>query len=140
MSSDFDWEPVPYFGDPYTHAIANAAPGSGLFEEFVAMAMRLELDRPDTFTAAADVGSVMAELDIGATALAARMHVPIPFIHAVAVGWHRLGLRGLALVAEALEVPIATFFVDADGATRLEVRRYLAFRYVGPSVTILGGL
>ena len=58
---------------------------------------------------------------------------------AVMRGWHRLGLRGLALVAEALNVPISAFILNADGAPRMDVRRYHAYRIVAPKVTILGG-
>jgi hypothetical protein len=121
-------EPLTYWPDPYTRMIAEAPPKSRLFEEFVALAMRARIEGVDDFFVAADVASVMAEEQVHFTDLATALRVPYPFIYAVKRGWHRLSLTGLALVAEALNVPISAFIVDANGHPRLDVRRYHAYR------------
>jgi hypothetical protein len=130
---------IHYWPDPFTAAVATAAPSSKFFSEFVAYAMRVELDASDHFFAGADLASVLAELGVTVHQLAASLHVPHIYLHAVARGWHRLGLRGWALVAEALDVPMAAFLLDQNGNPRDDVRRYNAYRMVAPRVTILGG-
>jgi hypothetical protein len=128
-----------FWPDAYTAMMMNAAPDSRLFSELVAMAMRAELDVPDKLIAAADIGSVMHEEGISSENLADDLHVPPIYAHACARGWHRLGLRGLALVAESLRVPLSAFYFSPDGSRRPNVRNYLAYRIVAPRVTILGG-
>jgi hypothetical protein len=141
--SDFDdiiWgEPIGYWPDALTEMIATASPDSRLATEFISLAIRAGLDTPDRIFAAADIGAVMHEQRVSFAELAEELVIPPAYVYAVMRGWHRLGVRGLALMAEGLRVPISAFFVDADGQSRIEVRRYHAFRYVAPSVTIMGG-
>jgi len=132
-------EPLRYWPDPYTQAIVEAAPGSPLFRAFVDFAIRAEMDRPDDHIASADVPGLLDELGVHWHDVSLQMSVPPAYIYAVLRGWHRLGPRGLALVAETLGVPIARFFLDEKGAPRMDVRRYAAYRTVAPRVTILGG-
>jgi hypothetical protein len=136
---DFEWVPVPYWPDPLTALLVTTDLRSGLGSEFISLAMRCGLDTPDRLFSGADIASVVAECGIPVTDLAEELHAPPEYVHACIRGWHRLGVRGLALFAEALGVPIAAFFLDADGTSRLEVRRYHAYRAVAPHVTILGG-
>jgi hypothetical protein len=141
--ADFDdiiWgEPIGYWPDALTEMIATASPDSTLATEFISLALRARLDTPDRVFASADIAAVMNEEGVSYTELAYELEIPPAYIYAVMRGWHRLGVRGLALMAEGLRVPISAFFVDADGQSRIEVRRYHAFRYVAPNVTIMGG-
>ena len=132
-------EPLRYWPDAYTQAVAEAEPGSPLFCAFVDLAVRTEMDRPDDFIASADVKGLLDELDVHWHDLSLEMSVPPIYTYAIMRGWHRLGPRGLALLAERLGVPIARFFLDEKGAPRMDVRRYRAYRVAAPRVTILGG-
>jgi hypothetical protein len=132
-------EVVRYWPDAYTQAVCEAEPGSPLFKAFVDLAQRTEMDRPDAFFAAADVPSVVAERGVSWPELRDGLAVPPAYMTAIRRGWHRLGPRGLALLAEALGVPIAAFFLDAEGRQRLDVGRYRSYRLVAPRVTLLGG-
>jgi hypothetical protein len=131
--------PAGVWPDAWTAMVMTADPSSAMFQELIAYAMRVGLDTPDALIASADVETVVAESGLDIATISARLHAPPIFILACVRGWHRLGLRGLALMAEALEVPLAAFFLDADGERRPNVRRYSAYRTVAPRVTILGG-
>jgi hypothetical protein len=126
------------WADPLSEAIATADPSSTFFSEITSLAIRAELDRPNPSVASADVAAVMDELGVSVHELANKLEVPLPYIWAIHRGWHRLGMRGLALVAEALEVPIGRFFHDGT-VWRLDSRRYFVYRTIAPQVTILGG-
>ena len=132
-------QPLRYWPDAYTQAIVEAEPGSPLFRAFIDFAIRAELDRPDEFMAAADVKGLLDDLDMHWHDLSLAMSVPPAYIYAIMRGWHRLGPRGLGLLAETLRVPIARFFLDEKGAPRMDVRRYASYRRIAPRVTILGG-
>jgi hypothetical protein len=138
MSDEIEWVPV-IWPDLFTEMLVNEQPGTPLFEAFVSLAMRTFMDKPDWLFEAADIGGVMRELQIDVMPLAEKLHAPVIYVYAVARGWIRLGVRGIALFAEALDVPMSRFFVDEDGDFRLEVRRYHEFRSIAPTVTILGG-
>jgi len=136
--SDFFDRPVGYWPDAFTRAVAEASPRSQFFKLTLATAIEQRNDVPDDLLVAADVASVMDELEISVIPLAGDLDVPPAFMHAVYRGWRRLGLRGLLRVAEALDVPLAAFFLDDDGKPRLDVRRYQKYRLVAPEVTSLG--
>ena len=139
MDNFEDLIPVSPWADPMTEALVNADPSTDLFREIVAFAIRAEFDKPTRTVASADVASVMDECGVTEHELADTIGAPVSYLYAVRRGWHRLGLRGLAVVAEALEVPLARFFVDPDDRFRPDVQRYAAYRIVAPRVTILGG-
>lgn len=132
-------QPLRYWSDAYTQSIVEAEPGSPLFRAFVDLAIRTEMDRPDDLIASADVKGLLDEIGVHWHDVGLAMSVPPMYIYAIMRGWHRLGPRGLALLAETLGVPIARFFLDEKGAPRMDVRRYAAYRRVAPRVTILGG-
>jgi len=125
------------WADPLTRVIFAAHPQSGLFREFIHFAVRTKLDSPGMF-AAADVGSVCRELEVGAADLADAIEVPEAFAYAVLRGWHRPGLRGLAVLADALTVPMDAFFFDDDHQLRPHVRRYVDYHEIAPMITTLG--
>ena len=131
--------PLGRWPDAYTAAVMEAPPTSPLFRAFLDLAIRTGMDRPDDLIASADVAGVLEELDVHWHDLALSMSVPPSYMYAIQRGWHRLGPRGLALLAEALRIPIAWFFFQAGGERRLDARRYSAYRQVAPHVTILGG-
>lgn len=129
--------PMSPWADALTAALATAEPKSVLFREFSHFAMRAGLNTPGPSVVAADVASVMDECGVNREDLADRLNAPLVYVYAIERGWHRLGLRGLALVAEALDVPLGAFFVGADNRRRLEVRRFSAYRQIAKT-TILG--
>lgn len=136
---NFDWVPVSYWPDAYTRTMMTEDPSSPLFQEMLSYALRAELDAPDRLIASADISAVLTETIVSIEQLADRLQVPPIYVYACARGWHRVGLRGLALIAEALDEPLATFFLHADGRARMDVRRYNSYRLVAPHVTIMGG-
>ena len=133
---DMDWIPTSPWADPLTDALATAPPDSDLFQEFMHLTARAGLDNPSPTVASADVAAVMDECGVNRYALAQSLNVPVIYIYAIEKGWHRLGLRGLAHVAEALGVPLGTFFVGSDNRRRLEVRRYAAYRLIARTTYI----
>lgn len=131
--------PIGKWAHPFIEAFATADPSSPLFNEYLRWAIRTEADKPDYLFIAADVASVMREQKKSIQDLASDLFVPLPYMYAVARGWKRLGIRGLAHVAQALDVPLIQFVRDGDGEARFETQRYLEYREVAPHVTILGG-
>lgn len=115
-----------------------AEPSSPLFKEFLKWAIRTEADDPDDLFESADVASVMQEKRKSIVDLAFDLYIPASYMYAVARGWKRLGVRGLAHVADALDVPLSRFILDADGVTRNEVRLYRQYQAIAPRVTIMG--
>ena len=69
-------EPLMYWPDNFTRAIAEEYPKSKLFQEFLQRAIYNRLDQPDPFFIAADVGSVLAEEGVHFADLANDLHVP----------------------------------------------------------------
>jgi hypothetical protein len=136
---DLNWMPPGYWPDAYTEMMMAESPSSKLFQEFISYAIRAQLDIPDRIIAAADVAGVMRSAAVDVGELADRLHVPEIFVYACGRGWHRLGLRGLALMAEAMDVPLNAFFLDPDLQAHLDVRRYNSYRLTAPQVTIMGG-
>jgi len=127
-----------YWPDAYCQAIVEADPRSGLFREFLDTAMRLELDTPDVFFSSADIAAVMDERGVTGPQLADHLGVPKILIAAIARGWHRLGIRSLALVADALGVPLADFYLEPGGDQRRLVCQYRLYRQVLLHVKTLG--
>lgn len=101
------------------------------------MALRTSWTAPTPFFQAADIPGTLEDLGVDYRQLAEELGLPIALSYALASGWHRPGIRGLALIAEAVGVPVSRFFFE-DDSPRIQVRRYRAYKIEAARATMFG--